>query len=120
MLPDSIEFRVSSIKLDDDVRAIKDLMSDLESMVHMDNAYIISKDAIYGMGWYFYELSMSADLVKKLLNMYGREIMGTKGKKVEHTFTNWLMKKLKEYGCNARLKLKTEKEFRGFWPWLLK
>jgi hypothetical protein len=30
------------------------------------------------------------------------------------------MKKLKEHGGNAQIKLKSEREFRGFWPWLLK
>jgi hypothetical protein len=120
MLPENVEFRVSSINVEQDVKAILDLMHDLESVVHTNNKFVLDSNAIYGMGWYFYELSMNADLVKKLIDVYGKEIMRTKGKNVENKFTNWLMKKLKERNCDALLKLKSEKVFRGFWPWLLK
>jgi hypothetical protein len=120
MLPDSVEFRVSSINLEHDVKAILELMSHLESVVHTRDNFVLDTNAIYGMGWYFYELSMEAELVRKLIDVYGKEIMKGKGKNVEHKFTNWLMKKLKEHGGNAQIKLKSEREFRGFWPWLLK
>lgn len=120
MLPDTIEFRVSSINLENDVKAILEFLNELESIVHMKNNFILDSNAIYGMGWYFYELSLDAELVRKLMNVYGKEIAKSKGKKIDQKFTNWLMKKLKERNCAAQLKLKSEREFRGFWPWLLK
>ncbi|MFQ5941591.1 MAG: hypothetical protein ACE5KA_07845 [Nitrososphaerales archaeon] len=120
MLPNSIEFRVSSINLEHDVEVILGVLGDLESVVHKSNNFRLNNNAVYGMGWYFYELSMNTELVKKLLDVYGNEIRKMNGRKVEHKFTNWLMRKLRERNCNAQIKLKSEKEFRGFWPWLLK
>ncbi len=116
MLPENVELRVSSINLEQDVKAILDLMNDLESVVHTNNKFMLDSNAVYGMGWYFYELSMNAELVKKLIDVYGKEVMKTKGKNVERKFTNWFMKKLKERNCEAQIKLKSERSSEGSGP----
>lgn len=123
MSADSTVFSVSSTKLEDDVKAIRSLMDDLATTVHSGNAgnhYVFSSDAVYAMGWYFYELSISRELVKKLLNIYGKEILAIKGRGIEQKFSNWLRTKLEQRNCDARVKPKSEREFRGFWPWLLR
>jgi hypothetical protein len=120
MLPDSIDFRVSSVDLESDVKAILEVLRELESAAHAKGDFMLDRNAVYGMGWYFYGLSLHGDLVKKLINLYGKEIMSMKGKKFEDKFTSWLTERLRKSNCNAVLKLKSQREFRGLWPWLLK
>lgn len=123
MLPDGIQLSVSSTELEKDVKAIRSLMGDLGRTVHASNPgknFVLGSEAVFAMGWYFYELSVSRELVRKLANMYGKEILNIKGSNIEEKFCNWLMDRLRRHGCGAKIKLKSQKEFRGLWPWLLK
>ena len=82
-------------------------------MVHGKDEFSIG-DPDFTFGWYFFTLSISKDLVVRLVNLLGNEFLKVKGKSFENKFLNYLSARLKEVGCNVHMNLKAEMETSKF------
>jgi hypothetical protein len=113
MVLDTIEINVAAINYDREKQILQRALREIEAMVHGKDEFAIG-DPQFTFGWYFFTLSVSRELVVKLVNLLGNEFLGVKGKSFEGKFVNWLTARLKQLGCNVQLNLKAEMETSRF------
>jgi len=113
MVIDRIEITVAAINYDRESKILKMALSEIEAMVHGKDEFAIG-DPQFTFGWYFFTLSVSRELIVKLVNLLGNEFLSVKGKSFEKKFVNWLTARLKQLGCNVQMNLKAEVETSKF------
>lgn len=113
MVIDVIEINVAALDYDKESKIISSALREIEAMVHSKDAFSIG-DPQFTFGWYFFTLSISKDLVVRLMNLLGNEFVSVKGKTFENKFLNYLAARLKQVGCNVHLNLKAEMETSKF------
>ncbi len=113
MVVDVIEINVAALNYDKESRIISNALREIEAMVHGKDEFSIG-DPQFTFGWYFFTLSVSKDLVIRLMNMLGNEFVNVKGKTFENKFLNYLAARLKQVGCDVQLNLKAEMETSKF------
>ena len=113
MVIDVIEINVAALNYDKESRIISTALKEIEALVHGKDQFTIG-DPQFTFGWYFFTLSVSKDLVVRLMNLLGNEFLTIKGKTFENKFLNYLAKRLKQVGCDVHLNLKAEMETSKF------
>jgi hypothetical protein len=113
MVIDAIEINVAALNYDKESRTISNALREIEAIVHGKDEFSIG-DPQFTFGWYFFTLSVSKDLVVRLMNMLGNDFASVKGKTFEHKFLNYLAARLKQVGCDVKLNLKAEMETSKF------
>jgi len=113
MVIDTIEINVAVMNYDRESQILKKALREIEAMVHGKDEFVIG-DPQFTFGWYFFTLSVSRELIVKLVNLLGNEFLNVKGKSFEKKFVNWLTARLKQFGCNVHLNLKAEMETSKF------
>ena len=93
-------------------------MNSFEVQVHVKNGYKFSSEAQFAMGWWFYEIFVKVEFIKKLVQFehnYNSKI------KDERDIMNVIQKQLKQNGSNAEIKYISDTSlFQKYWTWLLK
>ena len=111
-------FKVASKDFDNDLSIIKKIMSSFEKKIHLDNGYQFSSEAQLAMGWWFYEISVKVEFIKKVVQMehdYNPKI------KDEGDIMNMIQKQLKHKGSHAKIEFVSDPSlFRRYWTWLLR
>lgn len=110
---DVIEINVAALNYDRESKILQSALKEIEVMVHSKDEFSIG-DPQFTFGWYFFTLSVSKDLVLKLMNLLGSEFLSVKGKTFENKFLNYLTARLKQVGCDVHLNLKAEMETSKF------
>lgn len=113
MVVDVIEINVAALNYDKESGMIQSALREMEAMVHVKDEFSIG-DPQFTFGWYFFTLSVSKNLVLKLMNLLGNEFSSMKGKTFENKFLNYLAARLKQVGCDVHLNLKAEMETSKF------
>jgi len=108
-----IEINIAALNFDKDSKVIQSTLKEIAVMVHSKDEFSIG-DPQFTFGWYFFTLSVSKDLVLKLMNLLGNEFLSVKGKTFENKFLNYLAARLKQVGCDVHLNLKAEMETSKF------
>jgi len=113
MVIDTIEINVAALNYDRESQILQKALKEIEAMVHGKDEFAIG-DPQFTFGWYFFTLSVSRELVVKVVNLLGNELLNVKGKSFEKKFVNWLTARLKQVGCDVQLNLKAEMETSKF------
>jgi len=113
MVIDVIEINVAVLNYDKESKIIQSALREMEAMVHGKDGFSIG-DPQFTFGWYFFTLSVSKDLVVRVMNLHGNEFVSVKGKTFENKFLNYLAARLKQVGCDIHLNLKAEMETSKF------
>ncbi len=113
MTIDTIEINVAALNYDRESQILKSALREIEAMVHAKDEFAIG-DPQFTFGWYFFTVSVSRNLVVKIVNLYGNEFLSVKGKSFEKKFVNWLTARLKQLGSDVHLNLKSEIESSKF------
>ena len=113
MVIDTIEITVAAMNYDRESQILQKALREIEAMVHGKDEFAVG-DPQFAFGWYFFTLSVSRELIVKLVNLLGNEFLNVNGKSFEKKFVNWLTARLKQLGCNVQLNLKAEMETSKF------
>ena len=113
MVIDTIEINVAVLNYNRDSQILQKALREIEVMVHTKDEFAIS-DPQFTFGWYFFTLSVSRELIVKIVNLLGNEFLNVKGKSFEKKFVNWLTARLKQRGCDVQMNLKAEMETSKF------
>ena len=104
-----IEINVAVMNYDRDSKILTGSLKEIELMLHIKDKFILGETQ-FTFGWYFFTLSVSKEVLVKLVNLLGNEFLNMKEKSVEKKFVKWLTVKLKQLGCEMKLDLKSEIE----------
>lgn len=111
-------FNVSSKDFEKDLTILRKIMNSFELKVHIKNGYKFSSEAQFAMGWWFYEIFVKAEFIKKIVQFehnYNTKI------KDELDIMNVIQIQLKQKGSKAKIKnISDPFLFRKYWIWLLK
>ena len=111
-------FKISSKDFEEDLAILKKVMNSFESKVHIKNGYKFSPEAQFAMGWWFYEIFVKAEFIKKIVQF---EHNCNPMVKDERDIMNMIQKQLKQNGTNAKIKnISNSSLFQKYWTWLLK
>jgi len=113
MVIDTIEINVAAMNYERESQILQKALKEIEAMVHGKDEFAIG-DPQFTFGWYFFTLSVSRELVVKVVDLLGNELLNVKGKSFEKKFVNWLTARLKQVGCDVQLNLKAEMETSKF------
>lgn len=109
MATEKIEISVAALNYDRDSQILNRALREVEAMVHGKDEFVLGEPQ-FTFGWYFFTLSVSRELLIKLVNLLGNEFLSVKGKSFERKFVNWLGNRLSQLGCEMKLDLKAELE----------
>jgi hypothetical protein len=109
MVIDIIEIDVAALNYDRASKVLRSALREIEAMVHGKDEFAVG-DPQFVMGWYFFTLSVSRELIVKVMNLLGNEFLSVKGKSFEKKFVNWLNSRLEQFGSDVQLKLKADME----------
>lgn len=109
MATEKIEISVAALNYDRDSQILNRALREVEAMVHGKNEFVLGEPQ-FTFGWYFFTLSVSRELLVRLVNLLGNEFLSVKGKSFERKFVNWLSNRLSQLGCEMKLDLKAELE----------
>lgn len=111
-------FKVSSLDFEKDLQLLKKFMNSMEKKTHFENGYKFSKDAQFAMGWWFYEIYIKIEFIKKIVEV---EHQLNPKVKTEFDILEMLQRFLKENGSKCKVTLHTKRSlFAKYWTWLLK
>ncbi len=113
MIVNTIEINVAALNYDRESQILKSALLEIEAMVHAKDEFAIG-DPQFTFGWYFFTVSVSRNLIVKIVNLHGNEFLSVKGKSFEKKFVNWLTARLKQLGSDVHLNLKSEMESSQF------
>ncbi len=113
MIVNTIEINVAALNYDRESQILKSALREIEAMVHAKDEFAIG-DPQFTFGWYFFTVSVSRNLIVKIVNLYGNGFLSVKGKSFENKFVNWLTARLKQLGSDVHLNLKSEMESSKF------
>ena len=111
-------FKISSKDFDSDLSTLKKIMGSFEKKTHLYNGHKFSSEAQFAMGWWFYEIFVKIEFIKKLVQMEHRCNFEIKD---EADIMKMIQKQLKQKGSQAKIELVSDPSiFRRYWTWLLK
>lgn len=109
MSDERIEISVAVLNYDRDSQILSKALREIEMLVHGKNEFTFG-DPEFTFGWYFFTVTINRELLIKLVNLLGNEFLSVKGKSFEKKFVNWLAARLKQFGAEMKLDLKSELE----------
>ena len=111
-------FKIASKDFDNDLYVLKKIMDSFEKKIHLKNGFKFSSEAQFAMGWWFYEIFVKIEFIKKLVQMehnYNPKIRD------EKDIMNIIQKQLKQNGVQVKIKLVSDPSlFQRYWTWLLR
>ncbi|MEM2760192.1 MAG: hypothetical protein QXU32_05810 [Nitrososphaerales archaeon] len=103
----AISISVASMNYEKEKDVIREVMRGAELLMHTKNEFIMSEPE-YKMGWYFFVLHVSPNLVRKVIDLADAS-PAMKNMKMEDRFIIWLSERLEEKECNVYLDLESKK-----------
>ena len=62
-------FSISSQDFDKDLKILKSIFNEFEAKCKVDNGYKFSSEAEFAMGWWFYDVYVRVEFIKKLVEI---------------------------------------------------
>lgn len=103
----AVGISVASMNYERDRKVIDEVMRNAELVSHAKNEFIMSEPD-FKMGWYFFVLHVTPNLIQKVIN-YASSNQPIPNVKLEDMFIRWLSQKLEEKQCNVYLDLESRK-----------
>ena len=109
-------FSASTIDLDADIKIFKEILNELQLKTHTKNGYKFSPDAKMAAGWWFFEIYLEQEFVRKII-----ESDLTNKKKKRDIVLNLISEQLKKRNSKAKIRFYDNYSFmRRYWSWLMK
>jgi|TARA_B100001540_G_C15656969_1_gene573746 hypothetical protein len=111
-------FSISSQDFDTDLKLLKSIFNEFEAKCKVEHGYKFSPEAEFAMGWWFYDVYVRAEFIKKLVETAH---LSNSSIKDERGIMKIIQKNFKQNSSVARVKIHGDKPFMaGYWSWLLK
>ncbi len=104
-----ININVSAIDYEKTSRGLEAALGRLEEMVHTEDGFVIT-DSEFALGWHFFIVSVSLEMVKKLADQLGEDFRRLKGKGTDKKFLTWLAAEVGDETPRFKLAIKEEME----------
>ena len=109
-------FSAATTDLDADIKIFKEILNELQLKTHTKNGYKFSPDAKMAAGWWFFEIYLEQEFVRKLI-----ESDLTNKKKKRDIVLNLISEQLKKRNSKAKIRFYDNYSFmRRYWSWLMK
>ena len=111
-------FSVSSQDFDNNLKILKSIFNEFEAKCKVENGYKFSIEAEFAMGWWFYDVFVRVEFIKKLVEIAH---LSNSSVKDERDIMKIIQKNFKQNNSVARVKIHGDKPFMsGYWSWLMK
>ena len=109
-------FSAATTDLDADIKIFKEILNELQLKTHTKNGYKFSPDAKMAAGWWFFEIYLEQEFVRKII-----ESDLTNKKKKRDIILNLILEQLKKRNSTAKIRFYDNYSFmRRYWSWLMK
>jgi len=109
-------FSAATTDLDADIKIFKEILNELQLKTHTKNGYKFSPDAKMAAGWWFFEIYLEQEFVRKII-----ENDLTNKKKKRDVVLNVILEQLKKRNSKAKIRFYDNYSFmRRYWSWLMK
>ena len=109
-------FSAATTDLDADIKIFKEILNELQLKTHTKNGYKFSPDAKMAAGWWFFEIYLEQEFVRKII-----ESDLTNKKKKRDIVLNLISEQLKKRNSKAKIRFYDNYSFmRLYWSWLMK
>lgn len=109
-------FSAATTDLDTDIQIFKEILNELQLKTHTKNGYKFSPDAKMAAGWWFFEIYLEQEFVRKII-----ESDLTNKKKKRDIVLNLISDQLKKRNSKAKIRFYDNYSFmRRYWSWLMK
>ena len=109
-------FSAATTDLDADIKIFKEILNELQLKTHTKNGYKFSPDAKIAAGWWFFEIYLEQEFVRKMI-----ESDITNKKKKRDIVLNLISEQLKKRNSKAKIRFYDNYSFmRRYWSWLMK
>ena len=109
-------FSAATTDLDADIKIFKEILNELQLKTHTKNGYKFSPDAKMAAGWWFFEIYLEQEFVRKIF-----ESDLTNKKKKRDIVLNLISEQLKKRNSKAKIRFYDNYSFmRRYWSWLMK
>ena len=109
-------FSAATTDLDADIKIFKEILNELQLKTHTKNGYKFSPDAKMAAGWWFFEIYLEQEFVRKII-----ESGLTNKKKKRDIVLNLISEQLKKRNSKAKIRFYDNYSFmRRYWSWLMK
>ena len=109
-------FSAATTDLDADIKIFKEILNELQLKTHTKNGYKFSPDAKMAAGWWFFEIYLEQEFVRKII-----ENDLTNKKKKRDVVLNLILEQLKKRNSKAKIRFYDNYSFmRRYWSWLMK
>ena len=109
-------FSAATTDLDADIKIFKEILNELQLKTHTKNGYKFSPDAKMAAGWWFFEIYLEQEFVRKII-----ESDLTNKKKKRDIVLNLISEQLKKRNSKAKIRFYDNYSFmRRYWSWLMK
>jgi hypothetical protein len=111
---------VISNNFEKDLSIVKDILAASEKMIHVENAFKLSKEAEMAAGWWFYDIFVTRDFIQKLFQQLVPEGVHDK-KSATIKVVDYFQGQLVKYGSEAKIKMHGDIPFAApWWAWLMR
>ena len=101
---------------DADTKNFKEILNELEIRTYVKNGYKFSPDAKMAAGWWFFEIYMEQEFVRKIIES---DLISKK--KGRDRILKYIEKQLKKRKSKARIRFFDDYPLmRRYWSWLMK
>ncbi len=109
-------FSAATTDLDADIKIFKEILNELQLKTHTKNGYKFSPDAKMAAGWWFFEIYLEQEFVRKII-----ENDLTNKKKKRDVVLNVILEQLKKRNSKAKIRFYDNYSImRRYWSWLMK
>ena len=109
-------FSAATTDLDADIKIFKEILNELQLKTRTKNGYKFSPDAKMAAGWWFFEIYLEQEFVRKII-----ESDLTNKKKKRDIVLNLISEQLKKRNSKAKIRFYDNYSFmRRYWSWLMK
>ena len=106
-------FSVSSQDFDNNLKILKSIFNKFEAKCKVENGYKFSTEAEFAMGWWFYDVFVRVEFIKKLVEIAH---LSNSSVKNERDIMKIIQKNFKQNNSVARVKIHNDKPFMsGYW-----
>ena len=102
----------------EDTGATKKVLAHLGDAIHMEDAFRMSAEAQFAMGWWFYTIDVSTTAMQSMLS---QGMISGKGVAAADQIISRIQAGLDAAGCDARVRRASKPSiFARYWSWLMK
>lgn len=111
-------FSISSLNFEEDLEILKKIFNGSEKKMQSQKGYKFSDEAQFAMGWWFYDVYLQEEFIKKIVEVKHMENNKIKD---ERGILELIQKEFKKNKSKARIKFHGKKPFLArYWSWLMK